>query len=197
MIKAWKPILLLIMLSILFIWIPFPTPSKLLLNTYPNLPAPIGKEKVLLTSAGQAIEGKIIENIADDLYLDNDFRPRALASDLYDYETIIMDIGYSSNALHKINREFEEEKTRMLTLLKEANATSKPVIITYISNAYRTDQHTETLLLQAIPYASYFIGVKEPYLSRNIKSQLEKTDIPVTFVEQLDDLATPLNAAFR
>ncbi|UFT98493.1 DUF6305 family protein [Radiobacillus kanasensis] len=195
--RALKPILTLLFLSIVFIWVPFPPQPQLVLNTYPNLPAPIGQEKVLITSAGQAIEGKMIEKIAEDIHLENDYRPRALASDLYDYETIIIDIGYSSNALHMKNKELAEEKARIENLLKEAKATNKPIIMTYVSSDYRTDQQTEELLQVAIPYASYFIGVRDPYLPQHLITVIEEKDIPVTFVNQLDDLATPINAAFR
>ncbi|SDK05106.1 DUF6305 family protein [Sediminibacillus albus] len=173
------------------------TESSNSFNTYPNLPAPIGKEKILLTSAGQAPENMILAKIAEELHLEGDYRPRALASDLYDYNTLVIAVGSSANGLKYKSRTFSEEKQRTRLLLEEAEHMNVPVIIMHITGDKREDRHTSELLEITAPFADYFIGLKTFSRKHQMIDLLQASHVPITLVNELDDINTPFNSAFR
>ncbi|WP_138420909.1 DUF6305 family protein [Aquibacillus sediminis] len=167
------------------------------INDYPNLPAPIAKENILLTNVGQAVEGEILKQIVNDLNLDGDYRPRALASDLYDYQSLVISIGYSPTGLANTPRSFEEEKQRLRDLTKEAELQGIPVVVLHLSNDYKGDARTWELIHQAIPKANYFIGIESVVDRANQTELFQSNSIPYTLVNNLEEIRTPLNSAFR
>ncbi|QTN00330.1 hypothetical protein ERJ70_14085 [Sediminibacillus dalangtanensis] len=167
------------------------------INSYPNLPAPIGEESVLLTSAGQAPENLLLAKIAEDLHLEGDYRPRALASDLYDYRTLVIIVGSSPYGLQYRNRTFTEEMERTKQLLNEAELRGLPVIILHVAETKRQDKQTVELIKATAPHADYFLGLKSISSSSEIIELMDAANVPVTLVKDLEDLHTPLNSAFR
>jgi len=166
-------------------------------NLYPNLPAPIGKEKILITSAGQAAESAILKSIADSLHLDADFRPRALGSDLYDYNSAVIVLGYSVNGLEKTNRTYLDEQHRIKNLMREAHLNQIPVILVNLSGTYRNDKRTWTFFEQMIPETDYYIGLRNMKDTGKYLDELASRRIPATLVNNISNIRTPLNSVFR
>ncbi|MFD1360751.1 DUF6305 family protein [Lentibacillus salinarum] len=166
-------------------------------NLYPNLPAPIGGEKILITSAGQAAEGSILYTIADNLHVDADFRPRALDSDLYDYNSVVIVLGYSANGLEQTNRTYQAEQSRITKLAGEATQNQIPVILVNLSGAYRHDKPTWALFNQIIPNTDYYIGLKTMKNMDQYLDILASHNVPVTLVNDFSDIRTPFNSVFR
>jgi hypothetical protein len=166
-------------------------------NTYPNLPAPIAKEKVLITSAGQAVEGAIIQSIAENLNLEADYRPRALHSDLYEYKSVIVVVGFSNNGLTQTVRNFSEELNRSKELVMEARANSLPVIIVDLSAVLRDNEETWQLLDVLIPHTTYYIGFTPSKGIEKIRETLKEYKVLVTLVDQINEIEVPLNSAYR
>lgn len=166
-------------------------------NTYPNLPAPIAKEKVLVTSSGQAVEGAIVNSIAENLNLEVDYRPRALASDLYEYNSVIVVVGYSKTGLSHTLRNFKEEMNRSKQLVKEAESGSLPVILVDLSGVLRDDARTFHLIKGILPYTTYYIGVTPTKQIKVIKQVAKENNIYITLVDRMSEIEIPLNSAFR
>ena len=195
--KKSIPFLLCLVIGLIIAFTNTDTSQSNPMTTYPNLPAPIGKEKILITSAGQAMEGAIVYSISESLHLDADYRPRALDSDLYDYQSVIIILGYSANGLAYTNRSFQEELNLTKQLLIEAALQELPIIVVDLSSRGRDSKHTRELFELVTPYTAYYIGLKNEQGYHPYKQELQKLDIPVTLLNELDDLATPLNSAFR
>lgn len=195
--KRYIPISLCLTIVLLLCFISIDETHSEHFNTYPNLPAPIGTEKILITSTGQAPEGSILLKIAESLNLEADYRPRALGSDLYDYNTVVIILGYSANGLTQTNRSFLEEMSRTRTLLKEAENTSLPIILVNISGFFRDDNRTRKLFKEAVPHADYFIGLKNTKEKAEQIEHLRKHHVPITLVSDLKALSVPFNAIFR
>ncbi|WP_200410973.1 DUF6305 family protein [Virgibacillus salexigens] len=172
-----------------------PNPNHI--NTYPNLPAPIGEERILITSAGQAPESTIISNIADNLNLEMDYRPRALATDLYDYQSLIIVIGFSANGMLHTPRSLSDELKRTKQLVEEAAIQDVPIILVNLVGKHREDPNSMKLFQAAVPYANYYIGIKQMENKENVLATLRSYKIPATLVHQLKDISVPLNSAFR
>lgn len=197
MIRKYIPFLLCLVIGLILALSNLDSSKTKHINTYPNLPAPIGEEKILITSAGQAIEGTVIFAIADSLNLDADYRPRALDSDLYDYQSVIIVLGYSSNGLSYINRSFQDELRYTENLVKEAASDHLPVIIINLSGVTRNDEQTWKLFETTVEYTDYYIGLKSQNEMNRYMEKLSELKVPITLVNKLDELHTPLNSAFR
>ncbi|MDY0394009.1 DUF6305 family protein [Virgibacillus halophilus] len=166
-------------------------------SAYPNLPAPIGKEKILITSAGQATDGVIVHSIAESLNLQADYRPRALDSDLYDYESVVIVLGYSANGLRYTTHDYQEELTRIRAIAKEAKRTRLPLIAVHISGDYRNDRQTFAMFQEIAASTDYFIGLKTMKDVGEYQKVLADFHTPVTLVSERDRFKIPFNAAFR
>ncbi|MFZ3579315.1 DUF6305 family protein [Virgibacillus sp. DJP39] len=197
MTKKFIPSLVCLLLASIFLIASSGLTKSNYINSYPHLPAPIGQEKVLITSTGQSAEGLIIKKMAENLNLEIDYRPRALATDLYDYQSVVIILGYSPNGLAQTQRSFEKEKVRMNDLLKEAKGTNLPIILVHISGKYRDEDYTRQFINESIPYAHYFIGLKELSLSSEVIIALRKNNVPTTLVNNVGDIQIPFNSVFR
>ncbi|MFD2043554.1 DUF6305 family protein [Ornithinibacillus salinisoli] len=195
--KKYLPVLICLFFAIILLVIALGQTNASNINTYPNLPAPIGDEKILITSAGQAVESAIMQTISEDLNLEADYRPRALATDLYDYRTVVIAIGYSTNGLAQTTRSFQEEMTRVKQLMLEADRREIPVVLINLSGALREDDQTWKLAELTIPHATYFIGLDTTKQTEKLFKLLKRHHVPTTLVNQLDDIHTPLNSVFR
>lgn len=197
MLKKYIPVFVCFSIVLLFTFSSIGNSQSKHINTYPNLPAPIAEEKILITSAGQATESSIMLSIADNLNLEADYRPRALGTDLYDYKSVVIMLGFSANGLSHTNRSFQEELTRTKQLVKEAKLANLPIILVNISGLFRDDSQTWQLFEQTAPFADYFIGLKNMKNADSSIKILRENSVPVTLVTDLDDLQTPFNSVFR
>nr|WP_280922969.1 DUF6305 family protein [Virgibacillus litoralis] len=195
--KKYIPVIVCFSIVILFTFSSIGKSQSKHINTYPNLPAPIAEEKVLITSAGQATESSIMLSIADNLNLEADYRPRALGTDLYDYKSVVIILGFSANGLSHTNRSFQEELTRTKQLVKEARLENLPIILVNISGVFRDNAQTWQLFEHTAPFADYFIGLKNMKKTDSSIRMLRENSVPVTLVTELDDLHTPFNSVFR
>ncbi|MGF7015200.1 DUF6305 family protein [Ornithinibacillus bavariensis] len=171
------------------------TTSKI--NTYPNLPAPIAKERILITSAGQAVEGAIMQSIAENLNLEADYRPRALDTDLYEYKSVVIVVGYSKNGLAQTVRNFQEELSRSKHLVQEAEANGISVIVVDFSGSLRNDSTTWKLLEEVIPHCTYYIGFSHTKKMDKLHAIVKEHHIPITLIDQIMDIEVPFNSAYR
>lgn len=164
---------------------------------WPNLPAPIGEEPILITSAGQGAEGAVVHLMVKRLNLNADYRPRALATDLYEYKTIILYTGFSKNGVNKTYRDFQEEKTRIRRMITYANHNQIPIILIHLGGPMRDDRRTMDLVREALPYSNYFIGKRNMVQGKEILDIAENNRLPITLVSHTKDILTPLNSVFR
>lgn len=195
--KKYVPAFICFLFSLVFFFASISSSPARHINTYPNLPAPIGQEKILITSAGQAAEATVLKTIAESLNLESDFRPRALASDLYDYKTIVIVLGYSANGLAHTPRSFHEELARTKNMAQEAESMNLPMILINLSGENRHHGETFQLFEEIVAYADYYIGIKSNKHTDYLFNKLESHQVPATLVHELDDIAIPFNSAFR
>ncbi|MFC4557477.1 DUF6305 family protein [Virgibacillus kekensis] len=195
--KQYIPVFFCILIgTALSIWFFVNTEPKHI-NTYPNLPAPIAEEKILITSAGQAAEATILSSIAENLNLEADYRPIALATDLYDYKSVVIMLGYSANGQSNTIRSFQEERDRITSLLKEAGKTKLPIVVVDPTGIHRNDKQSWRLFENIAPFADYFIGLKNMNDTEKAIQLLNKHSVPVTLVSDLEDIKIPFNSVYR
>ncbi|RSK29026.1 hypothetical protein EJF36_20250 [Bacillus sp. HMF5848] len=166
-------------------------------NAWPHLPAPLGNGKILITSAGQAIDGYILESMTKELHIEADYRPRVLATDVYEYNTVLFVVGYSPTGLLFTDRTWMEEEQRIRLLLQEIAVKKMPVIVVHMSGFNRTESSTNYLIDLIAPHTDYFIGLRSSDRLQRYRRLAQRYNFPITFVEKIEHIKTPLNSVFR
>lgn len=165
--------------------------------TYPNLPAPIAKEPVLVTTAGLGAEGLIVAKICDQLNLDYDYRYQGTPADLEDKESLILVLGVSPAGISSIYTTPEEEKTRVFNLVDYAADRHMPIIVVHLGGMDRRGGLNDRLINTVVPLASYVLvagdGDQDGLFARLTRAR----NIPLTEVAGINELKVPLNSAFR
>nr|WP_239533989.1 DUF6305 family protein [Thalassobacillus pellis] len=152
---------------------------------------------MLITSAGQSVEGGIIKKLANQLHLENDYRPRALASDLYEYKTLVIVVGYSYNGLLHKGRQFKQEQKRIKELMVEAEKSNLPVVVFDLDMQIRDYKETWAMVDQILPYTDYFIGRRYDETPKELMEKIERHRLASTFVNEIQDMKIPFNSVFR
>jgi hypothetical protein len=163
----------------------------------PSLPRPIAKEYALITSAGQSTDAYIIGDVANKLMIHNYFMPEANERDLEGVNTLVFVVGYSSlgKRLHDIS--YEEEKKRIIELLKKSEEKNLVVITVYIGGKERCDKNTEELLRLICPKTDYLIGTKEANSAYFLSDLTKGSRIPLTLIDGVNGISEPFASAFR
>jgi hypothetical protein len=163
----------------------------------PSLPKPIAKEYALITSPGQSTDAYIVTDIANKLMIHNYFMPQAKEEDLEGVQTLVLVVGYSAigEKLHGTN--YDDEKKRIVELLRKAEKKNMAVITVYIGGKQRHEKRTEELLRLITPKTDYLIGTKEANKDNFLSELAKNSKIPITLINEVNDLSEPFASAFR
>jgi hypothetical protein len=166
-------------------------------NSIPSLPQAIGKETVLITSAGQSTDTYIVKDIANRLRIHNFFMPQALEPDLEGINTVVFVVGFSEigEKLHGIT--FENEKKRVDLLLKSLKKNEVTIITVYLGGKHRRNMNTDTLLRMTCSKSQYLIATvsaDEDYYLSNLSNEYK---VPITLVKNVKNISEPFASAFR
>ncbi|WP_151191885.1 DUF6305 family protein [Desulfotomaculum copahuensis] len=165
--------------------------------TYPNLPAPIAREPVLVTTAGLGAEGLIVAKMCEQLNLDYDYHYQGTPADLADKESLILVLGVSPAGISSIYTTADDEKNRVLNLVDYAADRHIPIIVVHPGGMDRRGGLNDQLINAVVPLASYVLvagdGDQDGLFTRLTRAR----NIPLTEVAGINELEVPLNSAFR
>lgn len=166
-------------------------------NSYPALPVPIARERVLVTSAGQGAEGLIVAKMCDQINLEYDFRYQGTPADSADKNSLILVVGVSPAGMGSIYTTPGEEERRVLMIVQDAYRKHKPIIVMHLGGRERRGGLNDRLIKAVVPLSSYVLvagnGNHDDLFTRLTREQ----NIPLTEVAGINELKIPLNSAFR
>lgn len=166
--------------------------------TVPNLPRPVARERALVTTAGQSTDGLITAKILERLSISYEFRSRVTAEDLTSrFQSLIVTVGAASTGLRAAGLTEEEERVRVVELLREARSRGMAVVVVYLGGANRRGRFTDDLLSLAVPYADYLVAVREGDRDHLISELAETYGVYITLTKDIEGVRMPLGSAFR
>ncbi|ADG81663.1 DUF6305 family protein [Thermincola potens] len=171
--------------------------SRRVKSLLPHLPAPIAREKALVTPAGQGPEGLIAGKICDVLNISNDFMYWAEPGDLEGHNTLILALGFSKQGLYSMHKTEEEEMERVKTLVMAANKKDIPVILLHLGGQDRRGAANDSLARMIAPYLDYIIVTQDGEGDKFFTGLATKYQKPITVVSGVKTANVPLNSAFR
>jgi len=164
-------------------------------NTYPI--EPFSAELILITSAGQSTDAYIFHDMANDLHLNNRFMPEINTYDLREYSSVVFVVGYSEVGMMLNEVSYEEELKRIKKIIQTAEAELLPVVTAYVGSDERRSEKTDALLEYICSESDYILmtidDANDPFIDRITKSRT----IPITCVNNVDQLSMPLASIFK
>lgn len=167
------------------------------IQNMPSLPRPIAEETVMITAAGQSTDAYIVKDIANQLMIHNYFIPQADHLDFEGIKTLVFVAGNSAISEKILDFTFEDEKARVLKLLKLASEKDLKIILVFIGGSQRRDEETEWFLEQIGEKAHYIISTSDGDRDQFLYQMAGDLKIPITLVNALDDISEPFASAFR
>ncbi len=188
-----------ILVIVFVIWLPHNVDQKLSnkADSIPSLPQPIGKETVLITSAGQSTDTYLVKDIANKLMIHNFFMPQALEPDLEGINTVVFVVGFSElgEKLHGIA--FDKEKKRIEALLASLRKNDVTIITVYLGGNHRRNRNTDTLLDMTCKESEYIIATVSADEDNYLSDLSNKYQVPLTLVRDIKGISEPFASAFR
>lgn len=164
-------------------------------NTYPI--EPFSAELILITSAGQSTDAYIFHDMANDLHLNNHFMPEISTYDLRAYSSVVFVVGYSEVGMMLNEVTYEAEYKRITKILQTAEAEHLPVITAYLGSDERRSAKTDHLLQYICSESDYILMTGDNAQSPFIDTITDGGSIPITCVNEVDQLSMPLASIFK
>jgi hypothetical protein len=158
---------------------------------------PSFEQPILITSAGQSAEVQIASVLAKRAGLESSLSKLATAEDLADKKTVALVLGASLKGLGAAGLDVDEEKKRIRSLIKEAEAQNIPLLCLHLGGEARRGQLTDDLITSFLPSARLALvlasGNKDGLFSRIC----EENSIPLIEIEKTIDALDLLKQVFQ
>ncbi len=155
------------------------------------------KQPILITSAGQSADVKLVKLLAKKQELNAETKLMADVSDLEGIKTLIIVPGFSSKGLGAAGISQQDEMTRVETLVKAANEKNIPIIMMHIGgNARRGGQSDGFCQLIAENSKAMIVvaqGNEDDFFTKISK----ENGIPMESVEKISFAAEPMGKLFK
>ncbi len=163
----------------------------------PNLPRPIARERVLVTTAGQGLEGLIVAKYAETLNIKNYYRHRAEHVDLQDVNSLIISLGFSPSGLEAAYMDVSDENQRIKNLVMAAGKAKIPIILLHLGGMERRNTLNDEIARIVATQASYLIVVQDSNQDGFFTGLARENQLPYTVVSVMEGIKVPLNSVFR
>ena len=93
---------------------------------------PISDKMILITSAGQATDSYILQDLANELRLNNLFMPETSSLEIENLSAVVISVGYSELGLSLHDRSFNDEYSRIRDLIAKARENDLPIVTVFV-----------------------------------------------------------------
>lgn len=166
--------------------------------TYPHLPYPVAKTRVLVTPAGQSSDGLIVAGMMKDLSLSHTYRKTARGEDVTQwYQSVVLVLGNSDTGLRKANLTPEEEMDRIQELISATQLKAGAVIVVHLGGQNRRGGSDDALIRRFASQANYILVADDGNYDNLFGRIADGKGIPITLARDIGSIRAPLNSAFR
>lgn len=158
---------------------------------------PIGDEPLLITSAGQSTDIYVMKDIANKLMIDNYFIPMATEDQIDEIKSVVIVVGYSEIGIRLNDIDLEKEKRRVKSLLEAVDTRSLSIITIYLRGSQMLNEANQQLLKITTEYSDYLIVAEDSNNAGYFIELAENKGIPVTIVNNVNEISEPFVSVFR
>ncbi|QOJ28854.1 MAG: hypothetical protein HRU80_08135 [Ignavibacteriales bacterium] len=155
------------------------------------------KTKILVSSAGQSADTKLVGMVLKKLKLSTSEVLLAKPSDLTGIETLILVPGFSSKGLGAAGISIDQETARVKELIQAAKQKNIPVICIHIGGTARRKGNSDEFNKMVADVSKYIIVVKQGDEDKFFTNIGSGKKIPVKVVEKIAEISDELNKLFN
>lgn len=155
------------------------------------------RQPVLISSAGQSADVKLVQLLASREKLDAVTNPVATAADLAGAKTLIIVPGFSSKGLGAAGISQEQEMVRVKSLVEAAREKQIPIVLVHVGGNARRKGQSDAFNELVGKNARHMIVVSQGDEDHFFTDIAREGDIPLDLVENIAAAATPLGALFQ
>lgn len=165
-------------------------------ETPANQPAKF-QQPILISSAGQSADVKLVGMLAKKQKLDAKVVSLAKPADLQGVKSLIIVPGFSSKGLGAAGVSQTEELERISTLVTEANKLNIPIIVVHIGGNARRKGNSDAFNQLAAESSKYMIVVEQGDEDKFFTTIANEKKIPLELVPKIALAAEPLGNLFK
>ncbi len=154
-------------------------------------------QPVLISSAGQSADVKLVKMLADRQKLNDTTILMAKPSDLTGIKTLIIVPGFSSKGLGAAGVSQQEEFERVQALIKSANDMKIPIVMMHIGGNARRKGQSDSFNQIVADNSKLMIVVKQGDEDGFFTAIANAKKIPLTLVDKISEAETPLGNLFK
>jgi hypothetical protein len=155
------------------------------------------EQPVLISSAGQSADVKLVKMLAQKQKLNANTVLMAKPSDLSGIKTLIIVPGFSSKGLGAAGVSQQDEFQRVQTLIKSANDMKIPIVMVHIGGNARRKGQSDSFNQLVADNSKTMIVVKQGDEDGFFTTISKNKNIPLTLVEKISDTEVPIGKLFN
>jgi hypothetical protein len=159
-------------------------------------PFPRFEQPVLITSAGQSADLQIAGVLVKRAGLAADLSKHATSQELRDKKTLALVIGVSMKGLGAAGLNLDQEKSRVMELVTEAQEKDIPLLCLHLGGEARRGELSDLMIQDFLPYAQMLIIVKSGNKDGLFTKICTDLNIPFIEVERISEVLEPLKNIF-
>ncbi len=155
------------------------------------------EQPVLISSAGQSADVKLVKMLAQRQGLNATTILMAKPDDLTGFKTLIIVPGFSSKGLGAAGISQQEELERVQTLIKSANDLKIPIVMLHIGGNARRKGQSDAFNQLVADNSKFMLVVKQGDEDGFFTAVSKAKNIPLTLVEKIAETEKPLGELFK
>ncbi len=155
------------------------------------------QQPVLISSAGQSADVKLVELLASRVKLDAETIPMATVDDLEGVKTLLIVPGFSSKGLGAAGISQEEEMDRVQALVDAARGEHIPIILMHVGGNARRMGQSDAFNALVGKNSRHMIVVSQGNEDNFFSDIASENHIPLDLAENIAAAATPLGELFK
>lgn len=153
-------------------------------------------QPVLISSAGQSADVKLVQMLAQRQKLDARTVPMATSADLEGIKTLIIVPGFSSKGLGAAGVSQQQEMDRVKALVNAANTINIPIIMVHVGGNARRQGQSDAFNKFIAENSKYMIVVRQGDEDGFFSDISKAKGLPLMLVDKISDTATPIGNLF-
>lgn len=155
------------------------------------------EQPILITSAGQSADVKLVQLLAKRQAIEGGTVIMAKETDLAGVKTLIIVPGFSSKGLGSAGISQEDEMNRVMELVKTAQKKNIPIVMVHIGGKARRGGQSDGFCELIADNCLAMIVVKQGNEDGFFTDIAKRKNIQITEVEKIGDVAVPLKELFK
>lgn len=162
-----------------------------------TLDAPIADQPLILTSAGQSADVKMVESLIKKTDISYSIDTVLNADSIGDAKTLIIVIGGSSKGLGAAGIDTDEELKRITALISKAKENGMVIIGMHVGGEGRRGELSDKFINATVGSVDYLVYVESGNDDNLLSDLASENSIPVESVENIAGSLKALQKAFK